>query len=148
MFSLAVLQSCKPDDGKIQKEVGVALNSSPSTISTSVKGGVVTLTGTVASEAEKTAAEEAIKAIKDIKSIDNKIVVELPPAPVISPSDSIRMHIEAALNTAGFKDVKVEVSPESEITLTGNVKRADLKKVMQIANETKPKKVNNKLNTK
>lgn len=144
VLSLVVLQSCAPNDEKIQKEVSIVLNESPSTVLSNVRIGVVTLSGTVSSEAEKSAAEAAVKAVPKVKSVINNIEVVLPP-PVIAPNDSVRMVIEAALDVANFKDVKVQVSTDNEVTLTGEAKKTDVKKILEIANQVNPLKLNNNL---
>ncbi|MEN9918040.1 MAG: hypothetical protein RL662_476 [Bacteroidota bacterium] len=146
----AILYSCSPSDEKLQKSAETALTTANvSGVSSAVKGGVATLTGTVDSEEAKVAAEQALKAVKDIKSVTNNIEVVLPAPPpvVISPDDSLSTVINAAITAAGLNGITVAVKA-GEVTLTGDVKKADLKKVMQVANESKPKKVNNQLKVK
>lgn len=156
MFSVLIagttLQSCKKSDSALKKDVDKVLMeiSSESTISSAVKDGVVTLTGTVATEAEKTALGSTISGIKDVKSVMNNITVPampITPAPMMHSDDTIKTSIESRLNQEGYKDVKVEVK-DGEVTLSGDLKRADLTKVMQIANEAKPTKVMNNINLK
>ena len=48
------------------------------------------------------------------------------------------------LDSAGFSGVKINIA-DSVLTLTGDVKKADLKKVLQIVNDLKPKKIINEL---
>ena len=48
---------------------------------------------------------------------------------------------QSAFDAKGIKGITATVS-NGEVTLTGDVKKADLQKVMQVANESKPKKVN------
>jgi osmotically-inducible protein OsmY len=139
-----MLYSCKPSDEKLQKAVETALTASTG-VTSSVKDGVVTLTGTVESEEAKLAAETAAKAVKDIKSVTNNIQVVVPV--VINPDETLLTSINSALSAAGFSGITV-TSSNSEVTLTGEVKRADLAKVMQIANESKPAKVINQLKIK
>jgi osmotically-inducible protein OsmY len=139
------LFSCKPDDAKIQKQVETALTAIQSTVTPVVKDGVVTLTGTVESEEAKAAAEAALKALKDVKSVVNNVEVKLPV--VINPDEVLTTTITSLLTAGGFADVKAAVD-SGVVTLTGDLKKADLQKVMQIANEAKPKQVINKLNLK
>ena len=140
------LNSCKPNDEKIQKEVATALTAIPG-ISADVKAGVATLTGTVDSDEIKANAETVVTAIKDVKSVVNNIQVNKPAEPVISPDDALRNTVLGAISKGGdkFKDVTVEVK-DGEVTLTGVVNRSNLEELMQIANEANPKKVNNLLN--
>jgi osmotically-inducible protein OsmY len=140
--------SCKPSDEKLQKEVTAGLNTVSSDLSGKVEKGQVTLTGIVESDEAKTNAEKVTSAIKGIKSVVNNIEVKKP-EPVINPDDVLKSTIAAAITAAGdaFKKVMVEVKG-GEVTLTGEIKKVNLQKVLQIANEAKPKKVNNQLNIK
>lgn len=149
VLSGTLLYSCKPGDDKIQKSVETALSTSSSdAIKAEVKEGVVTLTGTVESQEAKSMAEQTVKGVKDVKSVVNNIQVRTPqPAVTINPDETITTTVDNALKAGGFTNVKVSVM-DGEVTLTGDVKRADLEKVLQIANESKPKKVNNQLTIK
>ena len=140
------LNSCKPSDEKIQKEVATALAEIPS-ISAEVKSGIATLAGTVDSEEIKANAETVVAAIKDVKSVVNNIQVVVPEVPEISPDDALKNTVTEAISKGGnkFKDVTVEVK-DGEVTLTGVVNRSNLEELMQVANEANPKKVNNLLN--
>ncbi|MDR3060245.1 MAG: BON domain-containing protein [Prevotella sp.] len=145
LLSGAMFYSCKPSDEKLQKQVETVLSTVQSSVTATVKDGVATLTGTVESEEAKAAAEAAVKAVKDIKSVTNNIEVKLPV--VINPDETLSTTIANALTTAGFKDVKLAVD-SGVVTLTGEAKKADLQKIMQIANEAQPKKVLNQLKIK
>ncbi|MDR2947764.1 MAG: BON domain-containing protein [Prevotella sp.] len=152
LISGIAMQSCKQSDENLKKDVDKAIQGRyNSTISTSVKDGVVTLIGTVESQQEKTSVESEVKAVKHVKTVVNNISVResniTSQQPVINPDNTIKSSIESRLATEGFKDVKVDVS-NGEIILSGNLKRSDLTKVMQIANESNPKKVTNNLNLK
>lgn len=152
LISGIAMQSCKQNDENLKKDVDKAIQGRyNSTISTSVKDGVVTLTGTVESQQEKTSVESEVKAVKHVKTVVNNISVResniTSQQPVINPDNTIKSSIESRLATEGFKDVKVDVS-NGEVILSGNLKRSDLTKVMQIANESNPKKVTNNLNLK
>ena len=141
----AVMFSCKPSDEKIQKEVETALATAQPEIASTVEHGVVILTGVVESEEAKSAAETIVKTLKDVKSVTNNIEVKVPV--IVNPDKELTAIITTTLQDGGFKDVKVVVE-DGVATLTGDVKKADLQKVMQIANEAKPTKVDNKLNIK
>ncbi len=146
------MQSCKPNDAKVQSEVDKVLRADYNTVSTSYRNGVATLTGTVESQQEKTAAENAARSVKNVKSVVNNISVRQQ-QPVqtqsvtVNRDETITSNINSRLNTEGFKDVKVNVS-NGEVTLSGDLKRADLNKVMQIANESNPRRVINNINLK
>lgn len=144
------LFACKPDDSKVQQAINEKLTATPGVTAT-VQGGVVTLSGDVADDAAKTAAEEAIKAVPGVKSVTNNINVQAPappPPPVsINPDDVLKKTLDSAYSAAGFSGVTVSVA-NGEVTLEGEAKKSDLRKIMQTAQESKPKKVNNKLTLK
>jgi len=148
LFAGIALSSCKPSDEQLQKAVTTGLSAVSSAVSSEVKKGEVTLSGVVNSEDLKAAAEQAAKAVKGVTSVVNNIQVQLP-APVITPDQAFQTVLSTAVAAAGdaFKNVAVAVK-DSVVTLTGDLKKADLKKVMQIVNDLKPKKVVNSLTTK
>lgn len=152
LLSMGVfLFACKPNDSKVQAAVNEKLSTSPG-VTADVKGGVVTLSGEVADEAAKTAAEESVKGVDGVKSVSNNIMVQAPAAPVaptveINPDDVLKKTLDSAYGAAGFTDVKVSVS-NGEVTLEGSAKKSDARKIVQTAQEAKPKKVNNKLTLK
>lgn len=142
------MQSCKPSDATIQGEVNKVLRDNYSNISSSLNNGVVTLTGTVESQAQKDAVENAVRPVKNVKSVVNNIIVREPVSTVrVNPDQTISSNITSRLNTEGFKDLRVTVN-NGEVTLSGDLKRSDLTKVMQIANEAKPSRVINNLTLK
>lgn len=147
LFLGVTLYSCKPSDEKLQKQVETALAAVPG-ISSSVKDAVVTLTGVVDSDEAKAQAETLAKGIKSIKSVVNNIEVKKPePVVQINPDDVLKTTINDAFTAAGFSGITVDIK-DGEVSLSGDVKKADLQKVMQIANESKPKKVINNLTIK
>ena len=145
LFAGIAFSSCKPSDKELQKAVTTGISAVSSAVSSEVKKGEVTLTGVVNSPDLKAAAEEAAKAVKGIKSVVNNIEVQLP-APVITPDQALQTAVSAAISAGGAAFGKVAAAvKDSVITLTGEVKKADLQKVMQIVNGLKPKKVANSL---
>jgi hyperosmotically inducible periplasmic protein len=144
---LFFISSCGPSDTDIASSVKEKL-SAIAGVGVDVKDGVVTLSGQVADDASKAAAETALQGLKGVKSVVNNLTVP-PPAPppapvVINPDDVLRSGIEAAIDSKGFKGITATVS-NGEVILRGTVKKADLTKVMQAANELKPKKVTNQM---
>jgi len=141
------MQSCKSNDAKVQEQIEKALQADYSSVSSTLKGGVVTLTGVVDSQSEKTAAGNLARSVKDVKSVVNNITVRetAPAAPAITYNDdNIRASIANKLSAEGYKDIQVQVY-NGEVSLNGELKRDDLRRVMQIANEAKPRKVNNNI---
>jgi osmotically-inducible protein OsmY len=111
----------------------------------SVAKGVATISGEVADSAARLAAEAAVKAVNGVKSVVNNVTVTPPPPVVISADDSLKTNVAAALKdyptlTADVKD--------GVVTLTGEVQRTALPKVMQALSALRPKKIDNKATVK
>jgi osmotically-inducible protein OsmY len=139
--------ACKPSDEKIAEAVKAKVSAISPAISSSVKNGVVTLSGEVADEAAKSAVISALQGEKGVKDIVNNLTIPPPPPPpvvVINPDDVLSYGIDSTFKAKGISGVTSKVS-NGEVTLTGTVKKSDLQKVMQAANEMKPKKVVNQL---
>jgi len=148
LLSATLMQSCKPSDENVQKSVDAVLMASAPGVSASVKDQVATLSGTVDSEEARSEAQRAVSSIKNVKSVVNNIQVRAQaPAPVVNPDDTITTTVKSSLNAAGFNNVNVMVK-DGVVTLKGDVKRSDLQKIMQIANESNPKQVVNELKVK
>jgi len=144
------LYSCSADDQKTQNAVVSALSSSGnSTVGATVKDGVATLTGTVQTQEQRASAEAAAKNVKDVKSVNNRIEVVAPaaPTPTVSPDQTLTNNINQRLSSEGLSGINVSVN-NGEVTLTGDVKRADLQKVMEAANAANPTRVVNQLTIK
>lgn len=144
-MGLMFMISCKgkPKDADIQATVVAALQSSPG-VSADVKEGVVTLTGAVATQADKDAAENTAKVTAGVKSVVNNVTVTPPPppptaAPVATPAD-------AALKTAvdgivkDFPGITADVK-DGVIIITGESKADRWKKLKIALDGLKPKKV-------
>ncbi|MBO9619656.1 MAG: BON domain-containing protein [Niabella sp.] len=143
------LPSCKgKSDADIKKDVDAKLASSAdfSSLTADVKDGAVTISGTVKDDAAKTAVEPAVKEVKGVKSVvNNATVPPPPPPPTINPDDILNNTLKDAIkDNAG---VKAEVK-DGVVTLTGDIKKADLPVLMQKVMGTHPKKVENKLTVK
>lgn len=61
---------------KTRFDLAAADDLRDSTINVDVENGVVTLTGTVASAAQKTRAEQVAKSVEDVKSVRNQLRVQ------------------------------------------------------------------------
>ena len=146
MFAGVCLFACKPNDSKLQQAVNEKLSTSPG-VSATVQDGVVTLSGEVMDETTRQTAEDAVKNVKGVTAVNNNITVQAPiPSPPVSinPDDVLKQTLDSAYSAAGYSGVTVSVA-NGEVTLEGTAKRSDLRKIMQVAQEAKPKKVNNKL---
>ncbi len=139
--------SCKPKDADIQKAVQTAIAANPdaAAVVATVEKGVVTLTGDVKDDATSAAVNALTAGVKDVKSVVNNLNV-VPPVPVVSAEDTALL---AGLGDA-LKDnptVKFDVK-DGVVTLTGEVKKADLPKIMQKVTALKPLKIDQQLTVK
>ena len=137
------LYSCKADDSKIQEAAKANASAIDPGVNVAVEGGVVTLTGQVKDQATQEAIASSVKDVKGVKSVVNNTTVSSPEVDV-NPDNLIRAAIEENFLQKGIRGVDFTVAG-GVVTLTGEVSRNDLQKVMQAANEAKPKKVNNQL---
>ncbi|OQP50499.1 hypothetical protein A4H97_01270 [Niastella yeongjuensis] len=142
------ISSCGPKDSKIQADVETAIRSNPSTngIAANVEKGVVTLSGECKDEASKSAVESEVAKVKGVKQVVNNCTVMPPPAqpaPVtIAQDETLIRNVNDAVKdypgvTASVKD--------GVVTLTGNIKRSNLQKLMMSLQSLKPKKIDNQL---
>lgn len=157
LLSSSLFFACKsgPKDADIQASIATAVSSIPgaSDVTTTVKDGVVTIAGQFKDEAAKTAYENAVKSLKGVKSITDNATIAPPPAaetttaapPVINADDQLTKGVADA--TKDFQGVKAAVK-DGVVTLTGEIKRSDLVKLMQSLNSLHPKKIENKLTIK
>lgn len=144
--------SCGPKDADIKKAVDEKISSTPEMTGAvaDVKDGVVTLTGEVKDEACKEMCGKEIAAVKGVKNVVNNTTVAPPPPPpaapvTITPDDPLAKAVTDA--TKDYPTVKAEVK-DGVITLTGDIKKDQLKKLMPLLQSLKPKKVDNKLTVK
>lgn len=140
---LMFMISCKskPKDADIQAAVTTALQSSPG-ITADVKDGVVTLSGSVASQADKDAAEAAVKLNQGVKSIVNNVTVTPPPpppaAPEVTADDALKTAVAGIVKD--FPGIQADVK-DGVITITGEQKADRWKKLKMALDALKPKKV-------
>ena len=143
--SLAGCNSKTSDaDVKTSVDNAISANSDLSGTYTDVKDGVVTLSGQVKDEAAKSLAETTAKGVKGVKSVDNNLTVAPPPAaPVeITADDPLKASVDNTIKE--YPGVAATVK-DGVITLTGQIKRADLQNLMKALNTLKPKKIENQL---
>jgi hyperosmotically inducible periplasmic protein len=130
----------KPKDADIKAAVETALKADPSAATTmvDVKEGVATISGECKDDACKANCEKMVAAVKGVKSVVNNCTV-MPPV-VINPDDVLSKKLTDAL--ASFPGVTGTVK-EGAIMLGGEIKKADLAKLMMALNALNPKKVDN-----
>jgi osmotically-inducible protein OsmY len=133
--------ACAPSDAEIKASAETAI-AGVKGVTVEVAGGVATIAGQFADDASKTSTEALVKAVKGVKSVvDNATVTPPPPPVVISPDEALKTTVAAAISawSALSADVK-----DGVVTLTGEVKKSELPKVMQALSALKPKKIENK----
>lgn len=140
--------SCKKvNDADVQKTAQEVLMADPALagVVVTVQEQVATLTGIVEDEAAKAAAESAVAAVENVKSVVNQIEV-VPPAPDYSELDAA---INAALADAMKDHATVTATVENGvITLTGEIRERDLPTLMQKLNALNPVQIVNNLTVK
>ncbi len=146
------MAACGVDDSAVTAGVKAALLAdaglSTVTIGVDTQKGVVTLSGTVDTDALKAKAGEIAKGVKGVKSVVNNLTVKPPMKPiVIAPDTELRNAVSANMMKYGVTGITVEVA-NGEVTLKGDIPRAKLQDAMKAANEAKPKKVNNQMTIK
>ncbi|HMF57125.1 MAG TPA: BON domain-containing protein [Pyrinomonadaceae bacterium] len=154
---IGMIAACNrgPDDATLAANVKAKLAAdttlSSAGINVTAQSGAVTLSGTVNSEADKSKAEQIAKGVDGVKSVTNSLTVKPPVVnatpPPVSPDAKLKTDVMAALTKYGITGVNVEVA-NGEVTLTGDIPRAKLQDAMKAAQESHPKKVNNKMNIK
>ena len=154
---IAILAGCHrgPTNEVLAKNVSTKLKADPTlaarVINVTANDGVVTLSGSVNSETEKSTAAKLAQGVEDVKSVTNNLMVRAAvvnaPPPQVSPDMKLKSDVAASLAKYGITGVTVEVS-NGEVTLTGDIPRAKLQDAMKAANESHPKKVLNKMNIK
>jgi hyperosmotically inducible protein len=107
-------------------------------VSADVKDGVITLNGTVTSEEEKAALENAVKSTegKAIKSVVNNITVQQ----IEINTDTADLSAKVAEATKDFPSVQASVN-DGVITVTGELEQARIVVLKQALDALNPKKV-------
>ncbi len=126
-------------DADLQKAATDAVKNPAVTVT--VKDGVATLTGQVADEDAKKAAEAAAK-VDGVKSVVVTGLTVKPTPPPATANTADKTKIEEALKKAGFSGVTVDVSG-TQAVLKGTYpkgKAQDVAKVATEANDGKPVK--------
>lgn len=142
---------CKPKDADIKASIEKNLKENPATagVMVMVSEGVATLSGEVTDEASKSSVETTVKGMNGVKSVQNNTTVAasaMPAAPVeIAADDPLMSAVKDA--TKDYPGVNATVA-DGVITLTGEISKASVPKLMMALNSLKPKKIENKLTIK
>lgn len=140
--------SCGPTDMEIQGNAKqVLLMIAPSTDCT-VRNGIVTVTGTVESDAAKAEIETKISELDGVKKVYNDVEV-VEPKQQISADDVMHAAVVYALENANakFKDVEVIVK-DKVVTLKGKFSKADQQRILAVTKTIDASKVINEMTTK
>ncbi|MGF6845200.1 hyperosmotically inducible protein [Chitinophaga sp. W3I9] len=160
MFINILMFGCKPSDEELKEEVNEKLSHIPG-ITADVKNGVVILGGEVGDEVAKSAAEDALKGVKGVKSVQDNITVKTavvappPPSPTTTtpspagpdPDVILKRSLDSVYAARRFTNVTVTVS-DGEVILSGAVKRKNVHNMLQIAQKYSTKKVTNNVQVK
>lgn len=140
--------SCKPKDSVVQASINDKFAATPECTgaTATVTDGVATLTGEVKDDACKNMAGTIAQGIKGVKSVVNNLTTTPPPPPpAVNPDSALTQGVTDA--TKDFPTVKASVN-NGQITLTGSIKRSNLKTLMQSLNSLHPSKIINQLTIK
>ena len=146
-LGMSVASCKKVNDAEVQKAAQEVVMADPALagVAVTVQEQVATLTGIVEDDAAKAAAESAVAAVVNVKSVVNNIEV-VPPAPDYSELDAA---INAALADAMKDNATVTAAVENGvITLTGEIRERDLPTLMQKLNALNPVQIVNNLTVK
>lgn len=149
LMSAMFFMGCGPKDADIKASVEEKLKanadmSTPMTVS--VADGVVTLSGECKNEACKAECESLAKSVKGVKSVINNAVIATVQAPVeVSTDDALTTGVRDA--TKDHPTVTATVNA-GVITLSGEIKRDQVSKLMQTLNTLNPVKIENNLTIK
>jgi osmotically-inducible protein OsmY len=148
---LTAALACKsgPDDATLAATVKSRIASAAPAANVEVVAHdrVVSLNGTVDSEAVKAQTQELARGVDGVKEVTNNLRVVVPePAADTANDNALRNAVSANLTKYGVAGVSADAHA-GVVTLTGSVSRDQLVKAMQAANEAspKPRRVDNQL---
>ena len=156
LFSVLLMSSmffmgCGQKDSDIKASVEEKLKTNTDMtgpMNVAVTDGVVTLTGECKDDACKAKCEDLAKSVKGVKSVVNNCSVASIPAPVnteVATDDALTQGVMDA--TKDHPTVKATVN-NGVVTLTGEIKRDQLQKLMMTLSTLKPKRIENQLTIK
>lgn len=148
VFALAIAlfaAACGASDADLQKAANDKLVADGVTgVTVTVNDGVATLTGEVADITVKNKAAASAK-VEGIKSVTNNLTTKPVPTPApVADDKMIEGTVNEAIKKLEVAGITVAVK-DGVVTLTGNVSKDNLGRVVAAAQEAKPKKVENQL---
>ena len=149
IIATTLFVSCSPKDADIKAAIEEKIKATPAMTGATVEvtDGIATISGEVKDAECKAMSEKQVGGIKGVKSVVNNCTVTPPPPPppapvVIAADDPLAKAVSDAIKD--FPGVMADVK-DGVITLTGDIKKDALKKLMPVLQSLKPKKVDNKL---
>jgi osmotically-inducible protein OsmY len=136
------IAACAPKDADIKASIDQAMSSTPG-VTVDVANGVATISGEFPDSAARASAEATVSGVKGVKSVVNNATVT--PPVVISPDEMLKTAVDAALKE--FSTLTADVK-DGVVTLTGEIQRSALPRVMQAISALNPKKIDNKATVK
>ena len=146
--------SCKPKDTDVQTAIETKLKAKPDmgNVTVDVKDGIATINGVCKDDMCKADCGKIAADEKGVKSVVNNLTIAsvAPTTPTTAPvtiaaDDPLAKSVTDA--TKDYPTVNASVN-NGIITLTGEIKKASLPKLMMALNGLHPKKVDNKLTVK
>lgn len=145
--SFSACKKVKDADLKTSITTALAANPDLSGITVDVQKQVATLAGEVKEEGLVNTAVQLVKGIKGVKSVVNNLAIKVvEEIPVISPADQEMEKLlkDALKDNAGI----IAAVKDGVVTLTGEITKDQLPKLMQKISALKPAKIDNKLTIK
>ena len=137
LFAGLSLSSCKPKDADVKANVEKVVTAPG--VNVTVNDGVATLTGEVATVADRAAAEAAAKGAKGVKEVVNNLTVTPPAAPVVvNPDEALNNSVRDAVKD--FAGVTYTVT-NGEVVITGAKDAKTKMEVKKRVDALNPKKV-------
>ena len=146
-LGMSVVSGKNVKDADVQNAAQEVVMADPALtgVVVTVQEQIATLTGIVEDEAAKMAAESAVAAVENVKSVVNQIQV-IPPAPDYTELDAA---INAALADALKDHANVTATvQDGVITLNGEIRERDLPTLMEKMNALNPVQIVNNLTVK
>jgi len=142
-----LINSCKgkAKDADVKASIDKAYSTNPdlSSVMVDVKDGTATLSGEVKDAIAKSEAETAAKSVKGVTAVVNNLTITPSPPPVvITPDDPLKTSVDNVLKD--YAGVTATIN-DGVVTLTGEIKKTDLQKLLSVLHGLKPKKLDNKL---
>jgi osmotically-inducible protein OsmY len=145
--AMCAIPSCRQKQGKTDDEIRTSVLSTTavidSTITVSVKRGVVNLGGEVNDEETKTGVINAVKHIDGVRSIKNNMAVKR--AALENESDrKLKNALDSILTSERLEEISVMIS-NGVVTLSGEITHEKERELVRKVGELHPRSIENQL---